>query len=247
MIGLNAMSILSAGMESFNLVPEYISNINLQRTAFNSYSFNYQYQINTVDTKYYPNRGTMSSIGVNTSKLISGRVKTSQFDRMYDSDFPEDFRFRRTYSLVGNLRQYLTTGKKTTFSVKGSLLYTYYNDSTISHNNYYFIGGINNTTKRSISMTGFHTNEIPAERFASVGFDADIELLRDLHLELLTDAGIAREVGMGSELTYMGGFGLGLGYMSIIGPIRVGFMYGLSSRERYYNNLKGFISIGFNF
>ena len=247
MIGLNSMSILTIGIENFNLVPEYISNINLQRTAFNSYSFNYQYQINTVDTKYYPNRGTMSSIGVNTSKLISGRVKTSQYNRMYDKNFPEDFGFRRVYSLSGNIRHYFNAGKKTTLSVKGSLLYTYYPDSIISHNNYYFIGGINNVSRRSIPMTGFHANEIPAESFASVGFDADVELLRDLHLELITDAGIAREIGMGSDLTYMGGFGLGVGYMSIIGPIRLGLMYGLSSRERYYNSHKGFISIGFNF
>jgi hypothetical protein len=95
MIGLNAMSIFSVNIESFNLVPEYISNIKLQRTAFNSYSVNYQYQVNTVDTKHYPNRGTISNIGINTSKLFSGRVKTSLYDRMYHKDFPEDFMFRR--------------------------------------------------------------------------------------------------------------------------------------------------------
>lgn len=247
MIGLNAMSIFSVNIESFNLVPEYISNIKLQRTAFNSYSVNYQYQVNTVDTKHYPNRGTISNIGINTSKLFSGRVKTSQYDRMYHKDFPEDFMFRRNLSFAGNIKHYFSLGKKTTFSLKASLLYTYHPDSTISHNSYIFIGGINSTTRRSVPMTGFHANEIPAESFASVGFDGDIELLRDLHLEIMTDAGIAREAQIESKLTYLGGFGIGMGYMSIIGPIRAGFMYGLSSRERYYNNFKGFISIGFNF
>jgi outer membrane translocation and assembly module TamA len=75
-------------------------------------------------------------------------------------------------------------------------------------------------------MTGFHANEIPAESFASVGFDGDIELLRDLHLEIMTDAGIAREAQIESKLTYLGGFGIGMGYMSIIGPIRAGLCMG---------------------
>lgn len=247
MIGLNAISILSTSLESINLVPGYISAASLKRASFNSYSISYQYQANTVDTKYYPHSGTISNIEINTSKLISARVKTSQYDRRYDRELPEDFGFRRTYTLTGNIRHYFNTGKKTTLAVKGSLLYTYHTDSTLSHNNYYFIGGTGSTTRRSIPMTGFHANEIPAERFASFGFDADIEILRDLHLEVMTDAGIAREVEAGPALSYMGGIGLGLGYMSIIGPVRAGFMYGLSSRERYYSDFKGFIAIGFNF
>lgn len=247
MIGLNAMSSLSASLESFNLVPGYISAANLKRVSLNSYSINYQYQANTVDKKYYPNRGTISNIAINTAKPISARVKTSQSDRRYDRNFSDDFGFRRTYTLTGNIRHFFNAGKKTTLSVKGSLLYTYHVDSALSHNNYYYIGGIGSTTGRSIPMTGFHANEIPAERFASLGFDADIELLRDLHLELMTDAGLAREVKTNTELSYMGGLGLGLGYMSIIGPVRAGFMYGLSSRVRYFSSFKGFIAIGFNF
>jgi outer membrane translocation and assembly module TamA len=43
------------------------------------------------------------------------------------------------------------------------------------------------------------------------------------------------------------GYGMGVGYMSIIGPLRLGIMYGNSSREEYFNKFKGYISIGFKF
>jgi outer membrane translocation and assembly module TamA len=96
-------------------------------------------------------------------------------------------------------------------------------------------------------MTGFHSNEIPVEKLASVGFDADFEISRDLHLELMTDVAAAVEVGKGKDLTYLGGYGLGLGYMTILGPLRIGFMHGLSSTERYLKAFKGYLSIGFSF
>jgi outer membrane translocation and assembly module TamA len=45
----------------------------------------------------------------------------------------------------------------------------------------------------------------------------------------------------------MAGFGGGLGYMSAIGPIRFGIMYGGYSNPRFFNKIKGYLSIGFNF
>jgi outer membrane translocation and assembly module TamA len=35
--------------------------------------------------------------------------------------------------------------------------------------------------------------------------------------------------------------------MSIIGPIKIGVMYGNYKREEYFNKIKGYISIGYNF
>ena len=73
------------------------------------------------------------------------------------------------------------------------------------------------------------------------------EFYKDLHLSLITNVAIAREPGISDNLSILGGYGLGLGYMSIIGPVKIGFMHGLSSSERYYSAIKGYISIGFNF
>jgi outer membrane translocation and assembly module TamA len=63
----------------------------------------------------------------------------------------------------------------------------------------------------------------------------------------LTNVAIAKEPGKSEDFSVLGGYGLGLGYMSIIGPLKIGFMHGFSSSERYYNAIKGYISIGFNF
>jgi outer membrane translocation and assembly module TamA len=35
--------------------------------------------------------------------------------------------------------------------------------------------------------------------------------------------------------------------MSIIGPIKIGVMYGNYKKEVYFNKIKGYISIGYNF
>jgi hypothetical protein len=45
----------------------------------------------------------------------------------------------------------------------------------------------------------------------------------------------------------LGGYGAGLAYMSVAGPIRLGLMHGFYNKERFYSPVKGFLSIGFTF
>jgi NTE family protein len=247
MLGLNRMMSISANLEDFNLLPDYMSVNNLEKVAYDYYTLNYEYQTNTIDTKHFPNKGTISRFGLSTSKLMSGKIKTSFNEKRYTDDFPDDFQFGRTYTIIGNIKHYFSPGRKVSLSFNGDLLFAYHADSALSPNNLYYLGGFTNITKRSFSMTGFHSNEIPVEKLASVGFDADFEISRDLHLELMTDVAAAVEVGKGKDLTYLGGYGLGLGYMTILGPLRIGFMHGLSSTERYLKAFKGYLSIGFSF
>jgi outer membrane translocation and assembly module TamA len=57
----------------------------------------------------------------------------------------------------------------------------------------------------------------------------------------------AREAGRATGYSSLAGYGMGLGYMSMLGPIKVGVMHGLYGRERYFNKIKGYFSIGFQF
>jgi outer membrane translocation and assembly module TamA len=57
----------------------------------------------------------------------------------------------------------------------------------------------------------------------------------------------AQEVNRDKGFSLLTGYGLGFGYMSIIGPLRVGLMYGDYNREKYFREIKGYISIGYNF
>jgi hypothetical protein len=124
---------------------------------------------------------------------------------------------------------------------------TYTNDSITSPHNYYFAGGPDYTFSRSIPLIGFHSAEIPIDRYAGLRFDFDFEFQKDLHLDLIINTAIAREPGKGSDLSFLGGYGLAVGYMSIIGPLKIGVMHGFSNEERYFSAVKAFISIGFSF
>jgi len=94
-------------------------------------------------------------------------------------------------------------------------------------------------------LTGFHPGEISVDRYAGIRFNADLEFHEDLHISLLTNFALAHETGQDKNLSILGGFGLEIGYMSIIGPVRIGLMQGISKYERYFSGFKGFISIGF--
>jgi outer membrane translocation and assembly module TamA len=132
-------------------------------------------------------------------------------------------------------------------SVGGNVLFTYTRDTITSTQNYFFLGGIEGSNERSIPLAGFHNNEIPVDRMAGIWYDADIEFRKDLHFSLAANFAIAREPLRGDDMSLLGGYSLGLGYKSIIGPMKIGLMQGFSNNERYFRSLKGYISIGFNF
>jgi outer membrane translocation and assembly module TamA len=96
-------------------------------------------------------------------------------------------------------------------------------------------------------MAGFHPNQIPVQKLAGFGVDADIEILRDFYLNLATGVFAIQEMDRDSGFSLLAGYGIGLGYMSVIGPIKAGLMHGLYNREIFYNPVKGYISVGFSF
>ncbi len=246
-LGLNHLMNLTLSLQNSSLSPDYIAIDHLERVSYKYLSEGYSYRINTIDTKHFPNKGLLFQISVNTSRLLSGKIQTKNYKKTYTSEFPDDFLFKRSYSVAGDMRRYFSPGRKLTLAAGWDLLFTHSNDSITSPHNYYFAGGVESAFSSSIPLVGFHTGEIPVERYAGVRFEADLEFHKDLHLSLLTNVAIAKEPGKIEDFSVLGGYGLGLGYMSIIGPLKIGFMHGLSSSERYYNAIKGYISIGFNF
>lgn len=245
--GLNHMMSLSAIYENLNLIPDFIPVNNLNRLSYNFITGSFINQVNTLDTKHFPNTGFLMQVSFNTSKLLAGRIFTDYSRLSYTEGNPDDFLFKRSYSLSVDIRQYFSPGKKVTLTAGGDLLFTYTKDSITSPHNYYFAGGPEIAFTRAIPLTGFHQGEIAVDRFASIKFDLDFELLKDLHLSILTNFAAAMEPGSVRDLSLLGGYGIGLGYMSIIGPLKIGLVQGFSNRERYFNSVKGYISIGFNF
>jgi hypothetical protein len=181
------------------------------------------------------------------SKLQNGKTIRDNFKNVFTAGQPGDFRFNRLWSAGGSIRQYASSGRKVTFTIGADVMLTYTADSAISPHNYYFAGGFESPLPKSVPLTGFHPGEIQVSQFAGIRFDTDWEIHRDIHAGFLTSFALAKEPSSGEDYTVFGGYGLSLGYMSVIGPSRIGLMHGFSSTERYFSQLKGFISIGFNF
>jgi outer membrane translocation and assembly module TamA len=238
---------ISANFENLGLIPDYISASQTKRITYNYLTFNYLNELNTLDSKYFPRRGTQFHISANVSSLLNGSIKTLTLRQTYNEGNPGDFQFKRSYSLVSGLQQYLSASRKLTFMIGGDFLFTYTTDSILSPAFTFFLGGQDITTDKSIPMTGFHSNEIPVEKLFRLALDADFAVSDKIHFALLTNIGMAQETASRSQWSLLGGYGLQFGYMSFIGPVRVGIMQGLSSGERYFNSVKGFISIGFSF
>ncbi|MBN2665676.1 MAG: patatin-like phospholipase family protein [Bacteroidales bacterium] len=245
--GLNHFMSLSVNLENASFYPDFITDESVKRITFNSVNTGFQNQLNTLDTKHFPNSGTVFQLSLNVSRLLNGKTIKDNFRNVFTADQPGDFRFKRLFSACGSIRQYASSGRKVTFTIGADVMLTYTADSAISPHNYYFAGGFESPVSRSIPLTGFHPGEIQVSQFAGMRFDTDWEIHRDIHVGLLTSFALAREPSSEEDYTVLGGYGVGLGYMSVIGPSRIGIMHGFSSTERYFSELKGFISIGFNF
>jgi len=245
--GLNHLMSISAEFRSFSLAPDFISEDNIRRVTYNTFNTDFETRINSLDKKYFPRKGLSSVIALSYSRLITGKIKREFSKISFTPDQPGDFLFKRAYSAYGCFRKYFQTGRKVTMSVGGNVLFTYSRDTLTSPQNYFLLGGIEGSSARSIPLAGFHDNEIPVDRMAGIRYDTDIEFRKDLHLSFTANFAAAREPLHEKTLSLLGGYSLGLGYMSIIGPLKIGFMQGFSDSERYFKSLKGYISIGFNF
>jgi NTE family protein len=246
-IGLNNMMSISANYENLNLVLHYISDVHLKNLSYNYITATYDYQRNTLDTRYFPHRGTIFNFSISTSKLQSAEIKTDSSNADIKMSNHGTFSFNRFYSFHGSFDYYFSTTSKMTFSLGGDALLVTDSDSISSQNNFYLLGGIESVNKRSIPMYGFQSNEIPVKKLAGVRTELDMELFEDFHMNIMANIFAIQEANRVKGFSLLSGIGVGAGYMSIIGPIKIGVMYGNYKNEKYFNKIKGYISIGYNF
>jgi NTE family protein len=246
-LGLNQLMTVSGNYENLNLILRYDSDVHLKNLSYNYFTATYDYQRNTVDTKHFPDKGGILNVSVSTSRLESGSIKTDSSKTVFkDSDHGE-FSFDRFFTLYGSLIHYFSSVNKLTFALGGDVLFITDSDSVSSQNNFFLLGGIKSLNKRSVPMTGFHSNEIPVKKLAGIRSELDIQLSENFHLNMMANIFAVQEANRQKGYSILTGYGLGAGYMSIIGPVKVGIMYGNNSRQDYFKKIKGYISIGYNF
>ena len=238
---------ISGNYENLNLVTHYYSDSHLKNFSYNYLTAIYEYKINTLDTKYFPKKGSVLNFSISTSKLQSGELKTDTSRIDYSRNNHGEFSFERFFTLHGSIDHYFSPEEKFTFSFGGDLLFITRCDSVTAQNNFYLLGGIESINKRSIPMVGFQTNEIPVKKLAGFRASLDMEVFENFHLNIMANIFAVQEANRKNGFSLLSGVGIGAGYNSIIGPIKIGLMYGNYKREVFFNKIKGYISIGYNF
>ncbi|MDQ1332909.1 MAG: hypothetical protein QG576_944, partial [Bacteroidota bacterium] len=247
MFGLDQMMNISFDYEKRYLITRYISESNLKYLSYNYFTANFNYKINSLDNRHFPNDGMTFNFSTSASDLISGSIKTGSTRTSYDFKNPGSFIFDRFYTFKGNYKEYFSSNDRFTLSVSGDALYITDCDSVSSQNNFFLLGGTTSINERSIPMYGFHPNQIPVKRMAGFGMEFDWEILKDLHLNLNGNITAIQEADKDSGYLLITGYGIGIGYMSIMGPLKAGIMQGFYKQEKYFNQIKAYISVGYLF
>ena len=244
-ISLNQMFSLSAGIDNFDLRPNRMIDASIKSISSDFLTYSFNYSVNTLDTKHFPNKGDVSFLTVSTSVPISIRTNTGTEKTKYTQSNKGEYSFDRFYTLQVSLHHYFSVGKKWTFGLSAEgLIIT---DTLSTQNNFYLIGGSEQTGKRSVAMIGFNANEIASKKFAGLGAEADLEIYKNIHVNFLCNTFLIQEAGEHNKFSVLSGFGLGLGYLSIIGPIKAGIMYSSKRYDFMDSKIKGYVSIGYNF
>ncbi len=246
-MGLNHLMNLSFSYDNRNFIPEIARLRELQRVSYNSLIYSYNYQVNSIDTKHFPGRGALFSVTASAGRMQSAVVRTDSARMVFTGKHPGEFTFGTSWSVVSRLKQYFPLGRKVTLSLEADLLLTSLEGNMESMRNYYFVGGIDAISERSIPLPGFHPNEISVTDMAGLGTGIDLRLGSNFHINLEGKVAAANMPDHNNLLGLMAGASAGAGYMSVIGPIRAGVMYGLSSYQQNFNRIKGYVSIGFSF
>ena len=132
------MMTLSTNYEDLDLVIHYIADNHLKKLSYNYLTEVFDYQVNSLDTKHFPKKGTILNISVSTSRLESARVKTDSSTTELGLSYFGTFLTKRFYTIRGSVCHYFYSWRKLTFSFGGDILFITGTDSLPAQNNFYF-------------------------------------------------------------------------------------------------------------
>jgi NTE family protein len=247
-LSLNHLMTLTASFENQNLIPDFVASSRISKLSYDYLRLSYTYQANTLNQKQFPDQGIIYGVSLSSSKLLKGAIRISSRRFAYgpdDEDSP--FSFARTFMTRAWFNTYASPSEKVTLSMGGDFLFSTGTDSITKGNDFWLMGGTEPLTDRSITAVGFHPNQVRVRNTGGVRFSTDIEIATDLHLILEGNIFALTEPDREDGFTIMGGYGIGAGYMTVAGPLRIGIMHGFYDRHLLYRNIKGYVSMGFTF
>jgi NTE family protein len=242
-LGLNNMISISGSYNETSLKPNFIKRSEINNYKYNYWSSELAFSRNVLTNKYFPEKGLLLQISAGISKLQTAyrNIENTKINITKQSNFNYDYHPVPFYVLRGSIINYSTINK-VNFGFGGEILYTSKTDSISEQNNFLLLGGIQATSKRSVTMTGFHPNQIKIRNLAIFRSEMNISLLKDLRLNVMADFAATNNILFPRKVTFLSGYGLGLSYSSIIGPIKTGVMYGLyENDDGHFSPLKTYI------
>ena len=247
-LSLNHLMTLSASLENQHLIPDFVSSSRIRRFSYDYLRLLYSYQANTLDRKHFPDQGIIYGMSVSSSKLLRASVRAESGRYAYTPDDDESpFTFDRNWTARASFSTYTSPSARVTVNLGGDFLFTTGADSVTGGNDFWLLGGTEALTDRSIPAIGFHPNQIMIRNLGGVRFGTDFEIAKDLHLTAELNLFALKEPSMEYGFTIMGGYGIGAGYMTVAGPVRIGLMHGLYDRQVLFRSIKGYVSMGFTF
>jgi NTE family protein len=244
-IGLNHLLSISAGIDRFDLMPNRLIDASIKKISANFLTYSFNYSINTLDTKHFPNRGDISFFTASTSTPLSIYSNSGTLKTKFTPSNKGEYTFNRFYTFAASIRHYFSVGENWTFafSANGMII----TDTLSTQNNFCLLGGFEPSGSRSVALTGYEVNEIATKKFAGLGTMADFEIFKNIHLNLMANTFLVQEAGKKNKSSFLTGFGLGAGYLSLIGPIKAGIMYSSNRYNKIDSKFRGYVSIGYNF
>ncbi len=247
-LSLNHLMTLSISFENQHLTPDYLTSTRVTGISYDYLKLNYTYQANTLDKKHYPDNGVTSGVSLSVTKLVRGALRTGTVRSVFGPEDPDSpFSFNHNYAARAWFSSYSSPSEKLTVSIGGDFLFTTGADSVTAGNDFWLLGGTEALTDRSIAAVGFHPNQVVVRNLGGVHFGTDIEILTDLHIDIDFNLFALGEPDRQNGFAIMGGYGIGAGYMTVAGPVRIGIMHGFYDRQIFYRRIKGYVSMGFSF
>ncbi len=218
------------------LNPVNRENDSLKYIFFNDLALNFIYEFNTLDDYYFPNRGAEFYL----RQSFVSPMYTYLSSVVYDIGELDEF--QRYIQTFFRYRHYFELGKSI-MCLRANTLITYGSSKDIAR--YAPIGGERSNNKYSLPFWGFKSNEFISRKAFGAGVSFYRKFENKLRFGFHVDSYLIQDLIDPSQTNEHYGFGFDFGYQTIIGPLRFGFMNGISPDRDIVFKPSLFFSIGY--
>lgn len=216
----------------------------IRRFAYNSFQLSFFGRLNTLDQNVLPNKGWKLNAQADIVRGVNMHpIYFEEFEYLEGGVLDNLFNFEELLRFSVDAQHYLPLSKRWTLESGLSAFYTPAN--IISPYDHPLIGGFFPLFERSVPFWGASPYEFNPYDFLLFRETGRFEVIPDLYAEgvvnLLVQDVIDTSFDGGNDKSVLG-YGLGVNYHSLLGPIKLALAH-RHNTNRWY----GFFSLGYNF